>query len=123
MRSLLVLSIAGLALVAGAIAERAKAEQAFLCEGGRIAYARGLAQLERLKATDPCVAGYFGQTTLRGADRPATASAAPRTGAASPPGPVASARAPDEPAPSSSPVTVRILNGQSGNSTWSAGSR
>lgn len=120
MRSLIVLSIAGVALVAGALVERAKADQAFLCEGGRIAYARGLADLERLKTADPCVAGYFGKSTLRGADRPEPPPAATlRTGTATASGPVASARAPAEPYASSAPVAVRILNGQPGNGTWS----
>lgn len=70
MRIPLVLSIAGVSLAAGALVERVKAEQAFLCEGGRIVYARG-AEVETLKLTDPCVAGYFGLKVEPGADRAA----------------------------------------------------
>lgn len=122
MRVLLVLSIAGAALVAGAIAERAKAEQAFLCDGGRIVYARGAAELERLKATDPCVAGYFGKTPLRGADRPEAVPAL-RAGAASGPAPVASARPAPSAVESNEPVTVRIVNGRPGADTWKPSGR
>lgn len=82
MRVFTVISIAGLALAAGAVVERVKAEQAFLCEGGRIVYAQG-DEVERLKRTDPCVAGYFGVSTLRTSDTaPAPAAAIAPTASA-----------------------------------------
>jgi len=50
------------ALVATGLAwaSSVRAEQAFLCEEGRIALARVDADLERLKREDACVAAYFG---------------------------------------------------------------
>lgn len=122
MRIIAVLSIAAFALTAGAIVERAKAEQAFLCDGGRIVYAHGAAELERLKASDACVAGYFGQSTLRASGRAETGTGTPtlRSEANSGPSPVAStARPKPVPEVSSEPVTVRVLNARSGADTWS----
>lgn len=120
MRILAVLSIAAFALTAGAIVERAKAEQAFLCDGGRIVYARGAVALERLKASDPCVAGYFGQSPLRGSGRAETGTPALRRETNSGPAPVASAARPKPmPEVSSEPVTVRVLNARPGAGTWS----
>lgn len=51
---------AALAVLAGFVAATpvAHAEMAFLCEGGRIAYASD-ATLEKLKREDACVAGYY----------------------------------------------------------------
>lgn len=123
MRFVLVLSIAGLSLAAGALVERAKADQAFLCEGGRIAYARGTADLERLKATDPCVAGYFGQPTLRTTTRPPVEAApTPHAGNASAASvrsaPIASAA---DAVAAADPAPVRILNGRPGTSMWRPG--
>lgn len=131
MRFVLVLSIAGIALLAGSLVENARAEQAFACDGGRIVYARGLAELERLKTTDPCVAGYFGKVPLRGA-APAD-SAVPTVGktssaaAASPvPAEVAAASksksAAEEPA-SDGPIPIRVLNARPGEDNWRSTSR
>lgn len=61
-------SIAVLAAVVPAVAE-----QAFLCEGGRIVYATDQT-LEALKREDACVAGYFG---LKVEGKPAAATTVP----------------------------------------------
>lgn len=44
-----------LALVAG----HARADEAYVCEGGRVVQVR-LGELDRLKRTDPCIAAYYG---------------------------------------------------------------
>jgi hypothetical protein len=61
MSILKVVAVAGLALAAGAIAERVKASEIFICEDGRQVRA-GRADIEHLKRTDPCVAMHFGIT-------------------------------------------------------------
>lgn len=118
MRMLMVLSIAGLSLAAGALVERVKAEQAFLCDGGRIVYGRG-AEVEKLKLTDPCVAGYFGITLERGADRtivkPAVPAGLRATTVETPPAPAA-VHEPARP-------EFKILNSRPGDDTWRASSR
>lgn len=50
---------AALALLAGWFVESASADTAYLCEGGRIVYAKP-ENIERLKREDPCIARYFG---------------------------------------------------------------
>lgn len=118
MRILLVLSIAGLSLAAGALVERVKAEQAFLCEGGRIVYGRG-AEVEQLKLTDPCVAGYFGITLERGADpaivKPAMPAELRATAVETPPAP--------SPVRDAARPEIKILNSRPGDDTWRASSR
>jgi hypothetical protein len=51
------LSIALLLVAAGGHA--ARADEAYVCDGGRIVYVKP-GQLEHLKRTDPCIAGYYG---------------------------------------------------------------
>lgn len=50
-----------IALTAGWFVESAKADEAYVCEGGRIVYVK-MGQLERLKREDSCIAGYYGLT-------------------------------------------------------------
>lgn len=50
-----------IALGCGLVAEAAKAEQAFVCENGGLVMVK-LADLERMKKENPCVARYFGLT-------------------------------------------------------------
>jgi hypothetical protein len=54
---------AGLAVLAawGAGAQPAFADEAYLCDGGRIVYVK-LGDLERMKATDACIASHYGLT-------------------------------------------------------------
>ena len=56
---LLLVSVIGLAALSAA--SPAGANEAFLCENGRIAYVE-FGALELAKKTDPCIAGYFGGT-------------------------------------------------------------
>jgi hypothetical protein len=51
--------------------EAARADEGFLCEGGRIVYVT-FGELDKMKLTDACIAGYFGLKVA-----PATAAAAP----------------------------------------------
>lgn len=53
------LATATIALVAGWFVEAARADEAYVCEGGRIVYVK-MGQLERLKREDPCIAQYYG---------------------------------------------------------------
>lgn len=50
--------IAALALAAGAVVERAHADEAYVCDGGRIVYVKP-GELELKKQQDACIAGYF----------------------------------------------------------------
>ena len=54
----------------------AVADDAYVCDGGRLVYARP-ETLEKLKQTDPCIAGYFPATPKVGAGQPAAAAAMP----------------------------------------------
>ena len=51
-------AIAALALAAGAWAERAHADEAYVCEAGRVVYVKP-GELEEKKRTDACIARYF----------------------------------------------------------------
>jgi hypothetical protein len=48
-----------LGFVAATGIEAARADDAYLCEDGRIIYVK-LGQLEKLKQSEPCIAAYFG---------------------------------------------------------------
>ena len=75
--------ITALGLVAGLPVNQALADDAYVCDGGRLVYAR-LETLEKLKETDPCIAMYHKGETARGA--PPSAQLTPTTAAiASPP--------------------------------------
>jgi hypothetical protein len=54
-----VLAAAAVALAAGFLVETARAAEAYVCEGGRLVYVKS-ADLERMKQTDACIAGYYG---------------------------------------------------------------
>jgi hypothetical protein len=47
------------ALLAGWLVESARADEAYVCEGGRIVDVK-LGELERLKREDACIAQYYG---------------------------------------------------------------
>jgi hypothetical protein len=55
--SLLYLSV--FAVVAVVFTPNARADDAYVCDGGRLVYARP-ETLEKLKLTDPCIAKYYG---------------------------------------------------------------
>jgi hypothetical protein len=99
--------IAAIALAAGAWAETARAEEAYICDAGRVVYVKP-GQLETLKREDPCIAKYFEQTpsvkpAARAAqvDLPPAVTAKPR-----PPEPVGDFR------------NVRVINAGPGADAW-----
>lgn len=61
-----------LALCASAASQPAQADEAYVCEGGRVAYVR-FGQLEAMKRKDPCVAAYYGVTSDGRGDIPPAA--------------------------------------------------
>ncbi len=67
--------IAAVALAAGAWVEAARADEAYICERGRVVYVKP-GELETMKLQDPCVAGYFGHVPA--ATAPARARHRPR---------------------------------------------
>lgn len=80
--SLLAVFLAMQGILAGSVA----ADEAFLCEGGRIVYVK-FGDLERLKRTDACIAGYFGlkvevEVEDKASDRAAAAGKALEAGPA-----------------------------------------
>lgn len=80
--STLVVAFSACAAVIGA-PDAAVAAEAYLCAGGRIVYVE-FADLERMKRTDACVAGYYGLTVEPAAvaaptTTPAAALASPST--------------------------------------------
>jgi hypothetical protein len=108
-----------LALVAGSIAERAKADQSFVCEDGSLVQVRA-ADLERMKRENACVAQYFGGigTTAAGLPLPVRK---PAVRAPEPTGVgIRTRRAePDTPPENASPHRmVRIINAVEGESRW-----
>jgi hypothetical protein len=117
----------------------ARADDAYVCDGGRLVYARP-ETLEKLKQTDPCIAGYYGIDLRAGpakSNAAVASQAAPQTEKLAPSQAVSRDRAkPAAPAngveakpalkssvnlvvPGSSPAgdfrSVRILNAQPGS--------
>lgn len=56
-------SIAALAVAASSLAGsfNARADEAYVCDAGRVVYVRP-GELEAMKRSDPCIAGYYGLT-------------------------------------------------------------
>lgn len=87
-----------LARIAGGFVDGANADEAYLCEGGRVVHIEP-GQLELLRSSDACIAGCFGLKPKPGS---ASAEAAPAPSAV-------------RPAERPSPGAVRIINaGESG---------
>lgn len=111
MTVLKLLMTATFALVAGWFVELAKADEAYVCEGGRIAYVK-LGQLERMKREDPCIASYYGgtvaQSSSQGAVGTPIASAGPdgrSTASTNSPGAVA-----ETPTQTGAPQGLKLIN-------------
>ena len=68
--------VAAVALAAGAMAEFARADEAYVCDAGRIVYVKP-GELEMKKLQDPCIAKYFENTstTKPAAPKPVAAAA------------------------------------------------
>ena len=59
MRSVVISVIVAVALGNPPFQSAAKADEAYVCEGGRVAYVR-FGELEAMKRKDPCIAAYYG---------------------------------------------------------------
>ena len=93
---------AGAALAAGFLVEGARADEAYVCEGGRVVTVKP-GQLEELKKTDDCIAHYYPEAR-RESDAKAGDAALK-----------VSAQAPSQPTPPPSDFrNVRLLNPQPG---------
>jgi hypothetical protein len=62
-----VIATAVAALVAGVLVEGARADETFVCDGGRLVRAKS-ADIETLKRTDVCIAQYFGLSVADAAE-------------------------------------------------------
>ena len=98
--------IAAVALAAGAMAETVRADEAFICEAGRVAYVKP-GELEQKKLQDPCIAKYFEKIPMAKPSAPKIES----TAAAVVPATVATA-------PQIDPRNVRIINAAPGQDAW-----
>jgi hypothetical protein len=114
MTVLKIISTALLALVAGWFVESAKADEAYVCDGGRIVYVK-FGELERMKRHDPCIAAYYGMT-VAGSAAPAgdivrvpapVPASRDRTQAAKAAAPATTVASGD----SSEPARIKIING------------
>lgn len=96
---------AGAALAAGFLVEGARADEAYVCEGGRVVTVKP-GQLEELKKTDDCIAYYYPDARRKSDAKPGAAGAAAVK---------TSAQAPSQPSPPPSDFrNVRLLNPQPG---------
>jgi hypothetical protein len=104
--------IAVVALAAGVWAEKARADEAFVCEGGRVAYVKP-GQLETMKLQDPCIAKYFENVLVsKPVAAGASAANAVSTAASTVPAKVRSAE------PVGDFRNVRIINASPGADGW-----
>lgn len=110
--------IAALALAAGAWVEKAHADEAFVCDAGRIVYVKP-GELEAKKLQDPCIASYF--ETVPSA-KPSAATAARQSVGDAAPTPTTSVTAKSHVAERSEPVSdyrnVHIINAAPGAEAW-----
>jgi hypothetical protein len=83
------LAVAAAAMTCGALLEPARADEAYVCEGGKLIYV-AFRDLERMKRENACVAAYYGLAAEPGAALPA-APAEPQAGKGEPRAPVAQA--------------------------------
>ena len=98
--------IAAVALAAGAMAETARADEAFICDGGRVAYVKP-GELEQKKLQDPCIAKYFEKIQ----------TAKPSTAKVESPATTAAPTSVTEALPSDH-RNVRIINAAPGQDAW-----
>lgn len=95
---------AGAALAGGFLVEGARADEAYVCEGGRVVTVKP-GTLEHLKATDDCIAQYYPEARRKRDEKAAAAAGAVKT----------SAQEPSQPGPATSDFrNVRLLNPQPG---------
>jgi len=99
--------IAAIALAAGAWVESARADEAYVCDAGRVVYVKP-GELETKKLQDPCIARYF-----ETAPTAKPAAKAPQQAEATPP-----AVQPRAPEPVNDFRNVRIINASPGSEPW-----
>ena len=85
--------LAVLATVAALLGTPAQADDGYVCDGGRLVYARP-ETLQKLKQTDPCIAGYFPTKPKARPEQPAAAE-----------GPAANANSARDPGPDGQAAT------------------
>jgi hypothetical protein len=101
--------VAALALGAGAWAERARADEAYICDAGRVVYVKP-GELETKKLLDPCIAKYFENTPTATKSTAVIPVIGPSAGERAP-----VAAAPDKPGDYRN---VRIINATPGSDAW-----
>ena len=99
--------IAAMTLAAGAWAESARGDEAYVCDAGRVVYVKP-GELEVKKLKDPCIARYFETTPTA---KPV--AIAPQQAEATPP-----AAQPRLPEPVNDFRNVHIINGSPGSAPW-----
>lgn len=119
--------VAAVALAAGAMAEFARADEAYVCDAGRIVYVKP-GELEMKKLQDPCIAKYFETTSTANAaaSKPLTdaASRVPQSTTSAPIAPIRKADSKSHVEPSGSDRSlgdyrdVRIINAAPGADAW-----
>ncbi len=110
--------VAALALAAGAWVEVARADEAYICDAGRVVYVKP-GELELKKLQDPCIAKYFEGTPS--ATKSAVAAAPTASTAATPTAVhVPPKNGVDRPVPLASGDfrNVRIINASPGSDGW-----
>ena len=111
--------VAAAALAAGAMAESARADEAYVCDAGRIVYVKP-GELEMKKLQDPCIAKYFENTstTKPVAPEPITAAApaVPQSFTSAPIAPIQKVER--TASPGGDYRNVRIINAAPGADAW-----
>lgn len=101
-----------MALLAGSLVERARADQAFFCEDGSLVQVKA-DELDAAKRQNPCVARHFGQKVVAAVPLPVRKPAPVKIRTTQTAAPVAT---PDK--TKSSYRMVRILNAESPAERW-----
>lgn len=71
-----VLWLTAAASLTGIMSPAARADDAYICDGGRLVYARP-ETIEKLKQSDPCIQGYYGAIGAASASAAAATNLAP----------------------------------------------
>ncbi len=77
MRGTLISVLVAAGLVIPPLQNAAVADEAYVCEGGRVAYVR-FGQLEAMKRKDPCIAAYYGEVPASAPEAAGDEAAMPR---------------------------------------------
>ena len=107
--------VAALALGAGAWVESARADEAYICDAGRVVYVKP-GELEIKKLQDPCIAKYF-ENSPKVTRSTADAATAAQHAASAISAPISIAPAPEK---AGDYRNVRIINASPGSDAWFA---